>query len=150
MKNPLIDWINNDKKLNALLTEIESTGKSPIEQAEIGFDKLAELYKIPKMPNDVQNDDENGISLFEEHALIKFLEDEKADPRGFVLSATYHLVNGFRVDLNEVIKKEFGNNIPENCKIGIKGDGFNGEVVFPQKEKKSWIELGCKIMRQPI
>ena len=78
MENPLIDWINNDKKLNALLTEIESTGKNPREQAEIGFDKLAELYNIPKMPNDVPDDAENGISLFEEHALIKFLEDEKA------------------------------------------------------------------------
>ena len=136
MMKPLIDWINSDKKLHNLLTEIEATKKSPLEQAEIGFDKLAELYKIPKMPNDVPDNDDNGISLFEEHALIKFLEDEKTDPRGFVLSATYHLLNGITVDLNEVIKKEFGNNAPENCKIGIKGNGFNGEVIFPQKEKR--------------
>ena len=150
MKNALLDWINKDKKLHDLLSGIEATGKSPIEQAEIGFYKIAELYKLPLMPNDVPKDDEQGVSLYEEHALIKFLEDNKTDPRGFVLSAAYHLVNGYRVDLYQVIEKEFGENAPANCRIGIKGDGFNGEVVFPQKETKSWIELGCKIMRQPI
>ncbi|MGK0448156.1 MAG: hypothetical protein ACJA2M_001940, partial [Polaribacter sp.] len=27
-------------------------------------------------------------------------------------------------------------------------EGYNGEVVFPQKESISWFDLGCKIMKQ--
>ena len=109
------------------------------------------------MPTDIKDeelddDDFDGItdqrSLFEEHALIKYLADKNEDPRGMVLSAAFHLLNDYRVDLFLVAEKEFGKNIPEKCRIGIKGEGYNGEAVFPQKETKSWIELGCKIMKQ--
>lgn len=65
-----------------------------------------------------------------------------------VLSAAFHLLSDYRVDLFQVAEKEFGKNIPEKCRIGIKGEGYNGGVVFPQKETKSWIELRCKIMKQ--
>ena len=156
-QNPVEHWINTDTKLNELIVAIESTNKTLSEKAEIAFEKLSELYGIPRMPADIQDeeiddDDFDGVndqrSLFEEHALIKYLSDENEDPRGMVLSAAFHLLNDYRVDLFEVAKKEFGENIPENCKIGIKGEGYNGEVVFPQKESISWFDLGCKIMKQ--
>ena len=54
-----------------------------------------------------------------------------------VLSAAFHLLSDYRVDLFQVAEKEFGKNIPEKCRIGIKGGGYNGGVVFPQKETKS-------------
>ena len=156
-ENLIENWINTDKKLYDLIVEIDSTEKSLVEKAEIAFEKLSKMYNIPRMPNDIddeefENDEEfDGIeqrSLFEEHALIKYLAEENKDPRGMVLSATFHLLNNYRVDLYQVAEKEFGKIIPENCKIAIKGEGFNGEVVFPQKESKSWFDLGCKIMRQ--
>ena len=155
MKENLIDnWINNDRKLYDLIIEIESTNKSLVEQAEMAFEKLAKLYNIPRMPSDI-NDEEFDYdedlelrSLFEEHALIKFLTEKNEDPRGIVLSAAFHLLNDYRVDLFQVAEKEFGKKIPEECKIGIKGDGYNGEIVFPQKESKSWVDLGCVIMTQ--
>ena len=109
------------------------------------------LYDI----DDEEFDDEeepDGLtdqrSLFEEHALLKYLVGDNEDPRGIVLSAAFHLLNDYRVDLFQIAQKGFGKNLPEKCKIGIKGDGFNGEVVFPQKESKSWFDLGCKIMKQ--
>lgn len=157
-QNPVENWINTDKKLNDLIIEIESTNKTLTEKAEIAFERLSELYEIPRMPSDIvenEFDDEedfDGVtdqrSLFEEHALLKYLADENEDPRGTALSAAFHLLNDYRVDLFQVAEKEFGKNIPENCKIGIKREGYNGEVVFPQKESISWFDLGCKIMKQ--
>jgi hypothetical protein len=157
-ENLVQNWIDTDKNLSNLITEIETEFNSFTEQAEIAFERLSKLYNIPRMPEDVaedefEDDDESdGVSdkrsLFEEHALIKYLADENEDPRGIVLSAAFHLLNDYRVDLFQVAEKEFGENIPKNCKIGITGEGFNGNVVFPQKETKSWFELGCKIMKQ--
>lgn len=156
-ENLIENWINTDKKLYALIVEIDSTEKSLVEKAEVAFEKLSKLYNIPRMPNDIDDeefedseefDEIEQRSLFEEHALIKYLSEENEDPRGMVLSAAFHLLNDYRVDLFQVAEKEFGKSIPENCKIAIKGEGFNGEVVFPQKESKSWFDLDCKIMRQ--
>lgn len=81
-------------------------------------------------------------SVFEEHALLKFMEPND-DPRGIVLSSVYHVKNNIGVNYLDVAKKEFGNKIPKGLQIGIKGDGINGIVVFPIKENKSWFDLGC-------
>ena len=147
--NLIEKWINTDKKLYNLITEIESLDISLVEKAAIAFEKLAKLYNIPRMPEDILDDeDENKRSLFEEHALIKFMADENEDPRGMVLSAAFHLLNDYRVDLFQVAEKGFGKRIPEICKIGIRGEGYYGEVVFPQKEAQSWTGLGCVVMTQ--
>ena len=147
--NLIEKWINTDKKLYNLITEIEPLDISLVEKAAIAFEKLAKLYNIPRMPEDILDDeDENKRSLFEEHALIKFMADENEDPRGMVLSAAFHLLNDYRVDLFQVAEKGFGKRIPENCKIGIRGEGYYGEVVFPQKETQSWTGLGCVVMTQ--
>ena len=156
MENLIEKWVNEDRKLYDLLVEIQSRVDTPHEMAEIAFEELCGLYGIPKMPAEVVEDDEDEIdfenplkglidkrSLFEEHTLIKYLSEENEDPRGMVLSAAWHLLNDYRVDLWQVAKKEFGDNIPERCQIGVRGEGIYGEVVFPQKEDKSWFELGC-------
>ena len=156
-ENLVQNWIDSDKALYNLITEIEATNKSFPEQAELAFEKLSELYNIPRMPSDINDEeldedeefeDDISRSLFEEHALLKYLAGKFEDPRSIVLSAAFHLLNDYRVELLQVAIKEFGKNIPENCKIGIKGDGFHGEVVFPQKETESWYDLGCIVMTQ--
>ena len=160
MENPIEKWYNSDKKLQDLIFQIESTGKSFQEMAEMAFEKLCEVYDIPRMPEDLLNknelgeydtqDEEENVedetenrSLFEEHAFIKYLSDEKEDPRGMVLSAAWHVLNGYSVDLWQIATKEYGNSIPQRCQIAVRGEGYNGEVVFPDKEGKSWTELGC-------
>ena len=145
MENPIQKWISTDKKLSELLVNIQSIDKSPFEQAEIAFDKLCEIYDLPKMPSDIKNNGkENQRSVFEEHSLLKYLAPTD-DPRGLVLSSIYHLLNNMGVDYQDVAEKEFGSKIPENCQIGIKGERLNGEVVFPSKEGKSWFDLGCVV-----
>ncbi|MBK7636303.1 MAG: hypothetical protein IPJ13_20080 [Saprospiraceae bacterium] len=152
MKDNAVEiWVNTDKKLQNLIMEIESTGKTLTEKAELGFERLCELYQIPRMPTDktnenldesVSNDyDRFERSLFEEHAYIKFLSDGTDDPRGLVLSAAYHLLNGLEIDLGYIVKKAFGKK--KECLVALRGDGYHGEVVFPEKEGKSWVELGC-------
>ena len=114
-KNLIGNWINTDQKLYNLIVEIDLTDKSLVEKAEMAFEKLSKLYNIPRMPNDIDDDefedDEefDGIeqrSLFEEHALIKYLAEENEDLRGKVLSAAFHLLNNYRVDLLQVAEKE--------------------------------------------
>tara|TARA_A100000171_G_scaffold39305_1_gene38912 strand:- start:1350 stop:1826 length:477 start_codon:yes stop_codon:yes gene_type:complete len=152
MENPIQAWINEDKTLSDLLVEIQSLNITVLEQAEVAFDKLCELYDLPKMPEDIEKYkaffEEKGIeepsSVFEEHALLKFLEPNN-DPRGLVLTAVYHVKKGLRVDYEEIAEKEFGKNIPKDLQIGIRGTGIQGEVVFPTIENKSWIELGCVV-----
>ena len=84
MDNPVEKWVQNDKKLYRLLVEIQETVNTPTEMAEVAFEQLCELYDIPRMPADIVEDDNYGNedeedeaidkrSLFEEHAIIKYL-----------------------------------------------------------------------------
>ena len=145
-------WINSDKNLYQLIEDIESKDLTVIQKAELGFEKLCALYNIPRMPSDIKYPQDNGDeyieprSLFEEHAYIKFLADANDDPRGLVLSAVYHILNDYQIDLRYIAKKEYGKKVPKECLIALKGEGFHGEVVFPEKEGKSWIDLGCSKM----
>ena len=149
MANPIQEWINEDDKLYNLIIEVQSSDKNPNAQAEIAFNKLCELYDIPKMPEDViiieQNSEQicDKRSLFEEHALLNFLAPENEDPRGIVLSAAYNLLSNKLVSYYEVAKKEYNNEIPETCQIGVSGDEYNSKVIFFQKETKNWEDLGC-------
>ena len=157
MENLIEKWINEDKQLYDLVVEIQSMDKSEIEQAEIAFIRLCELYDLPKMPVDTkryesyydENDISNPRSVFEEHALIKFM-DPNNDPRGMVLSAVYNVKNNVGVDYNHVAEIEFENEIPKDLQIGIKGNGIDGTVLFPQKEGKSWVDLGCIVLNKLI
>ena len=146
------DWVNQDEILGSLLIEIESmTEKTIIEQAEFAFHRICELYDLPKMPEDLERYseyyDENDIdeprSVFEEVALIKFLEPND-DPRGIVLAATFNVKHNIGVDLKEIMKMSFG-----KPKFGIKGEGINSEIVFIG-ENENWIDLDFKVLVQPL
>ena len=149
--NPIENWINEDPDLQNLISEIESTDLSLIEKAALGFEKLCVLYKIPRMPSDIEynedvldsEDEGEKRSLFEEHAYIKCLSGGIDDPRGLVLESAYHILNGYLINIAHVVKKVYGKRMPKTCLVGLKGEGFYGEVVFPEKEGKSWTELGC-------
>jgi len=149
MANPIQEWINEDDQLYNLIIEIQSSDKNPNTQAEIAFNKLCDLYDIPKMPESVitiEHNSENvceSRSLFEEHALLKFLAPENEDPRGIVLSAAYNILHNNLVNYYEVAKKEYDNKIPEVCQIGVSGNGHISKVVFFQKETQNWEDLGC-------
>lgn len=54
MENPIEKWINEDKELYDLVVEIQSMDKTEIGQAQHAFDRLCELYDLPKMPSDLE------------------------------------------------------------------------------------------------
>ena len=148
MTNPIQKWINEDEKLYNLIIEIQSSEKNPEQQAAIAFSSICDLYDIPKMPEDITTEDSAEYlnetrSLFEEHALIKFMAPENEDPRGLVLSAAHNLLNINYLNYYTVAKKEFDNNIPEVCQIGVSGEGYTSKVIFFQKETNNWEDLGC-------
>jgi len=149
MENPIQEWINEDDELYNLIIEIQSSNKPPTQQAELAFNKLCKLYDIPKMPEDVitiEHNSENtneSRSLFEEHALLKFLAPEEEDPRGIVLSAAHNILHNRLVNYYEIAKKECDNEIPEVCQIGVSGNGYSSKVIFFQKETQNWEDLGC-------
>jgi hypothetical protein len=149
MENPIQKWINNDDELYSLIIEIQSSNKNPNQQAENAFNKICDLYDIAKMPENAITIEEkteninNSRSLFEEHALLKFLAPDNEDPRGLVLSAAYNIINKNIVNYYEIAKKEYNNEIPKTCQIGISGTGYHSKVVFFEKETKNWEDLGC-------
>ncbi|NQY29222.1 MAG: hypothetical protein HRT69_07105 [Flavobacteriaceae bacterium] len=149
MANQIQEWINDDDKLYNLIIEIQSSDKKPNAQAEIAFNKLCELYDIPRMPEDVLTIEHNSEdvpdsrSLFEEHALLKFLAPENEDPRGIVLSAAHNILHNNLVNYYEVAKKEYNNELPDICQIGVSGEGYTSKVIFFQKETQNWEDLGC-------
>lgn len=144
-------WIQNDQKLSDLLVKIQSTEKSPFQQAEMAFDQLCDLYDLPKMPEDLNRYkayyENKGItdprSVYEEAALLKFLEPND-DPRGVVLLAVYHVKYAIGVDLLDVFKKN-SRKLPKSPQLGIKGEGINTLIIFI-KDNESWYDLGCKVM----
>lgn len=132
--------------------EIEISSVSYQEMAERAFHALPSLYNIPKMPSDISKEEEimgddikdmDKRSLFEEFTYLKYFADEGEDLRPLVLLAAWNILNGMNVDLSQIAEREFGPNIPEECQIAIRGEGINGELVFPDKENKSWFHLGC-------
>ncbi|NKI31044.1 hypothetical protein [Croceivirga thetidis] len=150
MKNPIQNWIDSNKEVKDILKEIENSKISPSDQAELAMDKLCSLLDLPKMPEDTSRYEDfyekNGIeesrSVFQENALLKYFHPEE-DPRSLIITAIYNLKNLIGVDLDEVIVREFGEKFKDDYLIGFKGNGIDGEIVFPQKEGKSWFDLGC-------
>lgn len=152
-ENVIQQWIAEDKKLSAALVEIENLGLSEKEQAEIAFHRISEMYQLPKMPNDIIDENEDIVetytgddqdydpsSVYQELGLIKYLNPDE-DPRGNVLMAIYLVKNKLHVDIDEVYIKKYGSK-KKSRGIGFKGENTNVEIVFVD-EGKSWFELGC-------
>ena len=77
--NPIQDWIDTDKKLSSILVEIQEMPISTEEQAEIAFHKVSETYNIPKLPQDVEIEEDHDsedinetISVYQHLEIIKF------------------------------------------------------------------------------
>lgn len=157
MGNVVQDWIESDKKLYRLLEKIENSNLSIVEQAELAMDRLCKLLDIPKMPDDTsryekfyeENNIEERRSVFEENALLKYVYPEE-DPRSILVTAVYSVKHLVGVDLDEILEKEFGKDFSGNYVVGYRGNGVNGEIVFPQKEEKSWVDLGCFMVKKIV
>jgi len=102
--NPIVDWINTDEKLRAIIERLNDSGLSEKEQADIAFDEISDIYGLHKYPESFTEEDykrfeEQGIddprSVYEEVGIIHYLEPND-DPRGIVLFAIYNIKNGLR------------------------------------------------------
>jgi hypothetical protein len=150
MENTMQAWIESNKELSKLINEIENSELSERAQAELAMDKFCLMFDLPKMPEDKsryegyyeKNEIDDGRSVFEEFALLKYCYPEE-DIRALVLCAVYNLTHLIGVDIDEMLINEFGENFPDNCIVGYRGVGIDAEIIFPQKEGKSWFDLGC-------
>jgi hypothetical protein len=151
MGNEIQKWIDEDKELSKLLTDIQLEFESVEEQAIEAFHKVTSHFNLPLMPEDkgqFENEYEqrgvvNPRSVFEEYTVLNFLAPDD-DPRGRVLSAIFHVKQDIQVDYHYVAEKQFGSNIPKELLIGMRGEGLKGELIFPLLEGKTWTQLGCK------
>jgi len=147
------DWINSDKNLSNFLVEIEKMSDSYKEQAEIAFNRVTEMYKLAKMPQDnIYNEDdesqddkqyEEQTSVYEQLGLLKYLMPDE-DLRGLVLNAIYFVKNGYVSDIEAIMFKKFGDNIPDEVGFGFRGENTDVEIVFVL-QGESWFDLGCKM-----
>lgn len=146
----LQEWIDTDKKLSAMLVEIQEMPISVEEQAEVAFHKISEAYNIPKTPQDIdfENEDNNEeeiepTSVYQHLGLIRYLEPDD-DPRGLVLSAIFFAKENLEVDYDVVFAKAQNEGISreEITGIGFLGENYKVKIVFV-KNTESWFDLGC-------
>lgn len=145
--DPIQEWINSDKELFDILVEIQKMPISIEEQAEVAFHRISDLYKIPKLPdnipdNEVDEDEEEQTSVYEQLGLLKYLNPND-DIRGLVLSAIYCVKEGFGADASSIISEMF-NDDSDNAGIGHIGENSNVEIIIVKKSQ-SWFDLGCKM-----
>jgi hypothetical protein len=149
-------WIASNPDIESLLVEIQQMEIAVIEQARVAYSRISDHLKLPKSPTDAieyykaenrdaEEDETLERSVCEEHALLKYLQPDD-DPRGLVFSAIYHVYHRIGVDYNEIAEKKYATNMPSEVNIGIKGDDFDAEVLFPAEHEKSWTELGCTVL----
>jgi len=151
--NPIVDWINTDEKLRAIIERLNDSGLSEKEQADIAFDEISDVYGLHKYPESFTEEDykrfeEQGIddprSVYEEVGIIHYLEPND-DPRGIVLFAIYNIKNGFKMDIKEAAKKHFKGKkkIPAEYMIYYLGDKSSTMMYFLEKGKR-WVDTGAK------
>lgn len=142
--SPLQEWINTDKKLSAILVEIQELPISVEEQAELAFHRVSEAYNIPKTPQDIdfenEDDDEEPTSVYQHLGLIRYLEPDD-DPRGLVLSAIFFAKENLEVDYDLVFAKAQNEGISREdiTGIGFLGENYNVKIVFV-KNTESWFD----------
>jgi hypothetical protein len=151
--NPVIDWINTDEKLRAIIERLSNSGLTEKEQADVAFDEISDAYNLLKYPdsfteNDYKRYEELGIndprSVYEEVGIIHYLEPND-DPRGIVLFAIHNIKNNLKMDINEAALKHFKSKkkIPSEYMIYFLGDKSSTMMYFLENDK-SWSETGAK------
>lgn len=140
------EWINADKKLRDVINDIEGRGLSVEEQAEAAFHEISDMYGLPKMPEDIDEDEEVGedgyepSSVFVELGFIKYLNPDE-DPRGNVLNAIYAVKNRLNVDTEEIFQKAYRET---NNFAGFGLRGRNSQIEpFVVKKGDNWFDSGC-------
>ena len=124
------------------MVEIEQTGLSIEEQAQLAFNKISDLYNIPKLPEHIEDDSKFETSVYQELGILKYQDSNKNDPRGLVLFAIYLVKNGLHADDSEIDKSSISG-------IGYRGENSEVELVLVQKGQ-SWVELGCKLFTKTV
>ena len=143
MQNPLLEWIISDSKLNNLLEKIDSENVSENEKAKIAFDKLSDMYKLPKYPDDI----EDSNSMYEVLGKIKFSSNKIEELKSNVLLAAYLIKNKLEPDISDELENHIGNG--ELLGFGYKGDDVN-VVMIPIKKGESWFEKGCTYFTKEV
>jgi len=147
-------WVQQNPTLSELLVEIQEMPLTLEEQAKVAFERIPELLNIPRMPTDMGDyytDDQEGEEgdspeqncVFAEFTLLKYLLPHE-DPRGLVLRSCFNVCHNLQSDYTEAAKKHYGENLPKSYTIGLKGEGTEGEIVFPDDTPgKGWYAQGC-------
>jgi hypothetical protein len=159
MENPLLTWIEEDTKLSNALLDIDELGLSSIESAKIAFFKIAELYNLPKNPEDITEENyaehekdnlQEPRSVVEEMAIINFMASKDDDIKSLVLSALHNIYFKTYIDINEAAIIHFGTekNIPNDYTVYFFGSDINAVISFIIKENKTWIEAGAFMMKE--
>jgi hypothetical protein len=157
MENVLIQWIENDKVLSSILSEIDEKGLSAAKSAYIAFSQVAEAYHLPQYPEDLnetiyREHEELNVearSVFEELAILKYLSGPDDDIRGVTLNALYNVYNKLYLSVEEAALKYFGSyeKIPDTFMVYYFGDASNARIEF-KIEQTNWTDSEARLMQK--
>lgn len=156
-EHPIVEWYTKDKKLADLLVSIDKETHDAKQAARIAFNRVAELYGLPKFPEDVSDDlykfdafDEpsKNTSLFEQLAIHKIMFP-KSDIRGAVLAACMALHKRIYYSIEEAASEYFGtyDDIPESYHVYFSGNDIDVKLKF-SRTFKSKLSEQAKIVQQ--
>ena len=150
MKENIVEfWVNSDSKLSQILTEIESETPNLESQAEKAFHRIADEYNLPKMPNDIDYDDEDSDydlkSVYEVLGLINYAFPDE-DPRGNVMLALTCVKDNIQFDIEYVLSEAEKQKIDVSQIFGIcfSGTNFNVKTKFIFKGE-NWADSNCNL-----
>lgn len=150
VNNPVQEWIDTDKKLYAILKEIEATTKSETEQAKTAFNRLAKEYNLPKYIDDIEDRETqqvgdyhlyDPISMYEVLGQLKFVDKNLENLKSNVLLAAYIVKNKLEPFIDEELDQYLGED--ELAGFGYRGENIEVELI-PIKVGENWFDLGCK------
>jgi hypothetical protein len=142
--NPIIDWYTKDQRLCDLLVTIDQQKLSEKAAARKAFYEVADLYNLPKFPEDVQEDDRidsfgeecKNVSVYEQLAIVKWMHPENT-LRANVLLAALYVYKRFYSEIEEAAAEYYGtsDDIPKTCYACFYGKDVDVKVRFCKPNK---------------
>lgn len=147
--NYLQDWIDSDAPLRKLLATIDEEETTDIEKARKAFYALADLYNLPKFPDDIEDREEimvkadhfyEPVSMYEVLAKVKFAEKNLLNIKSNVLTAAYLIINYAEPLIDDELEEYLNEEELEG--FGYKGEDVGVELI-PIKYGENFNDLGC-------
>ena len=157
MEEDIAIWANKPE-ITTILKEIEAMNISSEEAAKLAFDRIPVALNLPRLPEDIDEDEEVDYenpdierrSVFDELAILSYLHPEE-NRMDLLIASLYNLSHQHHSDIYDAAVKFYGTEelVPAVYFVYFFGRGVDAKIDFEIKGG-NWVEAGAKGMWQII